>query len=144
MRALWRSDRSPAHIYGHWSDVLQASPPSIRRFLSGSGVHGACAIAFCQSWSSAPLLFLGFLQHHTFIGIANAFALIGLGWAVAAHFRRYLADDLLVYAFDDYFCLRGRLHLDTFWHPMHHGMGKAQRKIQFVALGLCAVSDPYQ
>src|SRR6478672_3814882 len=140
MRALWKWDRLPAHIYGHWRDVLQASPPSIPRFLCGSGGHGACAIASCQSWSSAPLLFLGFLQHHTFVGIANAFALIGLGRTVAAHLRRYLADDLLVYAFDDYFRLRRRFHLDAFGHPVHYGMRKAQRQIQLVALGLCAVS----
>src|SRR5258706_15806936 len=96
MRAPSKSDRSPGHIYGHWSDTPQASPPSIPRFWRGSGGHGACAIVSCQSWSSAPLLLLCFFQHYPLVGIAHAFAFVGLRRTIAAHFCRDLADHLLV------------------------------------------------
>src|SRR5712672_1361565 len=142
MRAPSTWDRLPERIYGHWNGAPQASPPSIPRSLRGSDGRGACAIASCQSWSSAPLLLLGFLQYNTLVGIAHAFAFVGLRGTITAYFCRYLADDLLVDTLDHYFGLRRCLHLDALGHPVDYGMRKTERQVQFVALRLSTIANP--
>src|SRR5262249_34152688 len=62
------------------------------------------------------LLLLRFLDRHLLARVADALALVGLGAAIGAHFRRHLADQLPVHALDQYLGLSRRLDLDALGH----------------------------
>ena len=51
------------------------------------------------------LLLFSFFTTYIFVGIANTFTLVGLGWAIGTNLSRYLAYLLLINATDYYFGL---------------------------------------
>src|ERR1700687_315395 len=76
--------------------------------------------------------------------VANALALVRLGRTVGPNLGRDLPDLLLIDPLDHDLRLQRRFRLHAFGHPVHHRMRKAQRQIELVARGLCAISDADQ
>src|ERR671927_1069936 len=68
------------------------------------------------------LLLLRFLERDLLARVAHALALVRLRRAITPHFRRDLADHLLVRAFDDDLGLRRRFSLDAFRQLVHDWM----------------------
>ena len=54
------------------------------------------------------------------VRITNTLTLVRLWWAVTANIRRRLANCLLVYTFNDNFCLCRRFNRYTFWTFVVH------------------------
>src|SRR5215831_12614083 len=84
------------------------------------------------------LLLLRFFQNDPLVRIADTLALVRLWRAVGPHFGRDLPDELLVQPLDHDLGLRGRLDLHALRHRVHHGVRKAERQVQLVALCLGA------
>src|SRR5438270_10483150 len=93
---------------------------------------------------TVALFFLRLLDHNPLADVANALALVRLGWTVGPNLGRDLPDLLLVDALDHDLRLQRRFDLHTLGHPVHHRMRKTQRQIEFVARGLGAISDADQ
>src|SRR6185295_9659942 len=87
------------------------------------------------------LLLLAFLQLDLLAGVTHALALVGLGWAHIADFRRHLADLLPVDALDEDFRLARRFDRDALGHRIADRMRKAEREVQRLALHGGAEAD---
>src|SRR5260221_7942873 len=131
--------------------AIRAADHQPRRTLLGNahpGFAGAAAtslfLVHTSSSKSENLLLLGLFDHNALVDIAHALALVRLGRAVGADFRRDLADGLLVDALDDDFRLRWRLDLHALRHCVDDRMRESQRQVDLVARGLRAITDANQ
>src|SRR5574343_1135064 len=91
-----------------------------------------------------PLLLLGFLDNHHFIGITNTLAFIWLRLAICTNLGGNLTDLLLIRTLNQDFGLGRTLNLHTCGHLVRHRVRKAERQIQGVTLSLGTITNANQ
>src|SRR5689334_21607850 len=88
-----------------------------------------------------PLLLLSFLAEDILVCVLHTFALVRLGWSVAADLGSDMADFLLVDAAHDNFGRLWRRNCDPFRNRETHVVGKPKLQLQRLALNRRAVAD---
>ena len=92
----------------------------------------------------ATLLLLRFLDHYTLIGVANAFALVGLRRTEAANLGATWPTFCLSLPVTTNLRLARRFDADAFRHVVDHRMREAERQVELVALRLRAIANADQ
>src|SRR5690606_33164629 len=109
--------------------------------LAAHAARALCKYLFPASHFAQSLLLLAFLADDPFLGVLDAFALVGFRSAVFADFRGNLTDLLLVDAgHDDLRRLRNG-DRNALRGLVNHIMAETERKLQVLALQGRAISN---